>query len=124
MIKLAVAGALGRMGQRILTLASQDSAFKIVGAVEYTEHPNVGKDVGTLVFGKEIGVFVTAKIAEALEKADVVIDFSHHSALKLNIQEAVRSKTSYVLGTTGLTEAHKKILKEASKKSVLFKLLI
>lgn len=116
MIKLAVAGALGRMGQRILTLASQDSAFKIVGAVEYTEHPNVGKDVGTLVFGKEIGVFVTAKVAEALEKADVVIDFSHHSALKLNIQEAVRSKTSYVLGTTGLTEGHKKILKEASKK--------
>ena len=44
MIRLIVCGAAGRMGARILELASADKHFKIVGAVESKGHPSVGKE--------------------------------------------------------------------------------
>jgi len=43
MIRLAVSGARGRMGSRILALASQDSAFKVTAALETSDHPDLAK---------------------------------------------------------------------------------
>jgi len=116
MIKLAVAGACGRMGRRILTLAAQDSTFKIAGALDRMEDPNAGEDVGVMIGVKPLNIYVSDDKAAVFESADVVIDFSHHSAVQEHLKTAVNHRTAYVLGTTGLTEAHHKALKRASQK--------
>ena len=43
MIKLAVSGALGRMGSRIIALALEGRDFQIVAAIERKGHPDIGK---------------------------------------------------------------------------------
>ena len=43
---IAITGAAGRMGQRLLALAKQDGGFKILGAVERPDHPMQGRDAG------------------------------------------------------------------------------
>lgn len=116
MIRLAVAGAAGRMGQRILTLAVQDKAFKVTGALETADCAALGKDIGSLLGTGDTGVFISSDTEKVFENADVVIDFTHFSAMDKHLKAAVAGKTAYVLGTTGLQEKHKKALKAASAK--------
>ena len=46
MIDLAITGAAGRMGTRLIALAKQDGGFNIVGAIEKPDHPNIARDAG------------------------------------------------------------------------------
>lgn len=45
MPKIIVCGACGKMGKRVIDLASSDPKFDIVGAVEAKNSPSVGKDI-------------------------------------------------------------------------------
>ena len=45
-VNLAISGAAGRMGKRLIALAYEDDAFKITAAVESTDHPSIGLDAG------------------------------------------------------------------------------
>ena len=46
MTRLAIHGAAGRMGRRLVALGSVDSELKIVAALENPQHPELGKDAG------------------------------------------------------------------------------
>ena len=46
MLKLAVTGACGRMGERIISLACESDAFEVLGALESAGHPRLGLKVG------------------------------------------------------------------------------
>lgn len=116
MIKLAVAGAAGRMGKTILGLARQDKVFQITGALEHPESQALGHDIGLLLSGEPLEVFMTSDLAGVLEKADVLIDFTHPSAAAANLKAAIKTKTAYVVGTTGLARTQIRALKTASKK--------
>ncbi len=115
MIKLAVAGAGGRMGKAILTLAHRDRAFQIVGGLERSDSSALGQDIGPLIGTEPLGAFINHDPYRILEEADVLIDFTHFSATEAHLKAALKTKTAYVLGTTGLDEKIKKSLKTASK---------
>src|SRR5205807_2332398 len=72
-VKLAVHGAAGRMGQRVIALAVKDPRFQVVAALESADHPLLGKDAGLLAGVGEIGVPLGV-MGES--NADVVVDFS------------------------------------------------
>jgi 4-hydroxy-tetrahydrodipicolinate reductase len=81
------------MGQAILALARKDKGFHIVGELDK------GDDLGGLV-----------------DKADVVVDFSHRSATEEVLNKVCAAKVAYVCGTTGQTEEDLKLIQAASKK--------
>lgn len=114
MIGIAVAGAAGKMGKRILALGARDQDLKMAGALETGGHPDLGKDAGDLSGAGPLGVPLTADTAAALAKADVLVDFSHHSVAETNLEAALRFKKSLVLGTTGLSAKFLDRLREAS----------
>lgn len=114
-IRIAVAGAGGRMGRRILSLASKDPEFQIAGALEREEADAVGIDVGSLIGQRSLGVHVTSDLEEALGSAQVLIDFTHPTAANQNLRGALRFKAGLVLGTTGLSEKIRRSLKSASR---------
>ena len=116
MIKLVVAGAAGRMGKIILQLASRDKAFKIVGGLEQRGHAALGQDLGPLIGRDLMGVKVTQDATATLKNADVLIDFSHFSAIPENLDAAVRTRTACVIGITGIPEAILRKIKNASKR--------
>ena len=60
-------------------------------------------------------------IGEVTEKADCIIDFSHHSATKELCDYAVNHKLPLVIATTGHTEEENAMVSEAAKTVPVFK---
>jgi 4-hydroxy-tetrahydrodipicolinate reductase len=110
MIKLIVCGASGRMGTRILELASQNKDFQIAGAVESPSHPLIGK---TILNGK---VPVTANLDSLKDSADVLIDFTTPSATLTHLETIKKwHKMSAVIGTTGFLNSEITVIKETAQ---------
>ena len=63
---------------------------------------------------------VYENIEDFPDKADVIVDFSHHSALPSLIEYAKRTKTPLVIATTGHTEEELQLMKDASKEIAVF----
>jgi len=113
--KLVVVGAAGRMGKRILALATESSQFDITAAVERPDHPDIGKDAGLVAVAASLNVKLTGTYPDAAA-ADVAIDFSQPEAAIKTIDYCVNNKVALVLGTTGLGDLQREKIKAASKK--------
>jgi len=103
-IKLAVSGSMGRMGQRITALALADKKFKIAALLE---RPGAT--------GSVEGIKISPS-NESLKGCDALIEFTTPDATIANLKACVKHKVGMVIGTTGLTDAHKKEIKKASAK--------
>ncbi|WP_146400051.1 4-hydroxy-tetrahydrodipicolinate reductase [Planctomycetes bacterium CA13] len=110
--KIAVHGAAGRMGRRVVALASEDTSLKIVGAIDHQGNPHLGEDAGVVAGFAPIGVELSSKWPEEVE---VVIDFSLPEAIDRCIEECVEATTPLVVATTGLSDSQKAKLNAAAK---------
>ena len=115
MLKLAVTGAGGRMGRRIVALAHGND-FKVVAALETTGNPSLGKDAGILAGLGSIGVAVSEDVAD---KPGVMIDFSLPLGTLRWAKYCSENQVPLVVGTTGLTEQQKQILRQAAQKTAI-----
>ncbi len=117
MAKIAVNGALGRMGSRILSLAYQSGEHEIVAAFEHAKHPSLGKDLGSaLGLGDNLKVRVTELTEQKLAPAQVLIDFSSPEGVSRSLDECLDTHTALVIGTTGVSDVIVKKIKDSSKK--------
>ena len=106
MIKLGVAGAIGKMGRRIIELAQHDKDFEVTFALERKGIPEIGKELGKLkISSNPDGMFLI----------DVFVDFTIPEASEQHLDYVARYKKGLVLGTTGLTDAQTKKVEEISK---------
>lgn len=103
MIKTIVAGAGGRMGQRIAYMVLRHPELELAGAFEHPDSSAIGMDVGSISGLGETGVAITAGLESVIEKGDVVIDFTFHKATMEFVEIAAKHKTAMVIGTTGLS---------------------
>lgn len=113
MTRIAIHGAAGRMGQRLVALASADRDLKLVAALDAGHHPKLGTDAGVLAGIGELGLPLTSKLEGAV---DVVIDFSSPAGA-VSILDVCRERvTPLVLATTGLDASQQAKVREASKR--------
>jgi 4-hydroxy-tetrahydrodipicolinate reductase len=113
MIRVAVAGAAGRMGRLIVQNVVNDDEMKLVQAFDIRE---IGKDAGELAGVGNVGVSIThASEMENMLDADVLIDFTIADAAVENIRIASSKGVKLVVGTTGFTEEHWKKIEEFCK---------
>ena len=110
MVKVAVTGAAGRMGLRILHFLNQAEDIEIVGATEAPGHSAIGSDAGTLAGEGEIGVAIISDLNEASIDAVVIVDFTSASSPLKNAEFAKAAGKSMVIGTTGFTEEERQNL--------------
>jgi len=99
MTRLTIHGAGGKMGRRLVALATEDPRFTVTGAVEFAGHEAQGTDVGRLAGGEDIGVPLAAAITAG---SDVVIDFSLPAGTRRAMEACRKNRTAMVIGTTGL----------------------
>ena len=111
--ELIITGAAGRMGKRILAFSVEQKAFNLVGAVDYPEHPDIGRDIGTLAGLEPLNVELSSKFPDT---ADVMIDFSLPVATDASVDYCVKNNVALVLGTTGLSESQLAKLSQAAGK--------
>ena len=102
-IKCVVCGACGRMGREIIRLIGEDERFELLGAVERRDHPDLAKDVGYLLFGRNMAVYLEADLRDVIVGADVVIDFTEPDASLFHAEVCADKGAAFVCGTTGFT---------------------
>jgi 4-hydroxy-tetrahydrodipicolinate reductase len=95
MLKLAISGASGRVGQYLLDAASRDASVEVSGAFV----PPASKHVGSAVHG----VVLHEDAAVAIASADVLIDFTRPSGTLDYLALCAKHKTNAVVGTTGFS---------------------
>lgn len=101
-IRVAVAGAGGRMGRTLVQAVSEAEGL-ILGAA--TEHPGsslLGADAGELAGVGRCGVTVRADLADCLADFDVLIDFTAPVATMVHLELCRTQGRRMVIGTTGL----------------------
>ncbi len=111
-IELAVHGAAGRMGRRVVAIAADDSAFRVAAAIDHPASRLIGQDAGDLAGVSHLGVPLSGTWPDA---ADVVIDFSLPSAIEGCVDACVQRKIPLVVATTGLDNAQRQSLHKASQ---------
>jgi len=112
MIRLAINGAAGRMGQRLVVLGSGEPDLRIVAALEAAGNPAVGRDAGEVAGIGALGVKIET---EWHVPADVMIDFSTPAGTLSRLADAVERRCAAVIGTTGLTAEQRGRLADASR---------
>lgn len=103
--KLAIHGACGRMGQRLVALAHDDKSLQVIAAVDSPSHPKIGTDAGELAGVGSIGVPVTGELP-LKSHPDCVIDFSAPAGTVNILRTCVDRKLPLVVATTGLEKEH------------------
>jgi len=110
-IRIAINGAAGRMGQRLLALASADPQLTVAAALEHAAHPRLGDDAGTLGGSGPLGVRLGSTLAEPV---DVVIDFSVPKGTAAIVPMCVEKKVPLVVATTGLPADVQQTIRQAA----------
>lgn len=115
---IAVNGACGRMGQRILQLAHEDRDLTIGAALDAANHPAHGKDVGEVMGVGAIGVPVSSSLAVE-QRIDAVIDFSSPAGTMAVLPTCVSRRIPIVVATTGHTPEQKQEIEAAAHQTAV-----
>lgn len=112
--KIAIAGAMGRMGQNLIKSGLKNDKTEIVGVFDIE---NIDKNF-LISVGLQSGIATTRE--NSFEAADVVIDFTSPKALFNFTEAAVANNTGLVIGTTGLENQHFKLLQQSGQSVPVF----
>ena len=100
MIKIAVCGASGRMGQRIINSIIESEGVTLCAALERPGHPLVGQDAGLMAGCGTTGVQISDSLNAAIAACDVLIDFTSPKVSLKNLEMCARHGKSMVIGST------------------------
>lgn len=112
MTTLAITGAAGRMGQRLVALAKQSNDLQVLAALERPDSPNLTRDAGEVSGIGPIGVPITADLRATPQ---VLIDFTAPAALRNWLKTCRERKIAMVIGTTGLQPSDHAAIDDAAK---------
>lgn len=115
-IRIAINGAAGRMGQRLIALASIDPALELVAALDHPQNSVQGKDAGEHAGIGSIGLPITSELTD---RVDVVIDFSVPEAAVKIAAECASRRIGLVEATTGLNAAQREQILSASQETAV-----
>ena len=120
-IKVVVTGASGRMGKEVIKKVLSDKKLKLIGAIENHNHPTIGKDVGSIINKKKLGLKITDSILELFAMADAVIDFTTPKATVEHAKYAAQARLAHVIGTTGFNKNQLLKIKYAAQHATIVK---
>ena len=100
-LKVAVAGAGGRMGNANIRAVLQTPGLQLHSAFDRVGAPAIGKDAGELVGVERLGVPVVDRVEAALDGAQAIIDFTAPASSMALAQAAAARGLVHIIGTTG-----------------------
>jgi 4-hydroxy-tetrahydrodipicolinate reductase len=119
-LKIAVAGASGRMGHMLIEAVAASPDVDLSGALDVPGSPAIGLDAGAFS-GRLAGVAIESELALALAGADCLIDFTRPEGTLRHLAYCAEHGIKVVIGTTGFDDAGKAAIRAAAEKTaVLF----
>ena len=114
-VRIAIAGAGGRMGRMLIEAVLADAQAQLVAALDQPGSPAIGQDAGAAL-GRVTGVAVSGDAATALAGGvDVLIDFTRPEGTMAHLALARRHGVKLVVGTTGFTPEQKAAIGAAAQ---------
>ena len=111
-LKIAVHGAAGRMGQRVVALTLADPELELSAALEHSGSSRLGHDAGEVCGSGKCGVLISSELGE---RVDAVIDFSLPEALDSILPVCEERRIPLVIATTGYTDQQKEQIAAAAQ---------
>lgn len=114
-MNVAIIGAGGRMGTRLVNAVCETLGLTLSAAVERDGHPQLGMDAGLIAGAGELQVPLTSDLDAAVAAADVLIDFTFPEVTLNNLAVCARHDKMLVSGSTGFTPEQKRQVEEFAK---------
>ncbi|MFL6673628.1 MAG: 4-hydroxy-tetrahydrodipicolinate reductase [Massilia sp.] len=119
-LRIAVAGANGRMGRMLVEAIAADPDAVLSGALGVAGAPEIGTDAGAFS-GQLAGVLIESDLDKGLAGADFLIDFTRPEGTLRHLEYCAARGIKVVIGTTGFDDAGKAAIRAAAgKTAVLF----
>ncbi|MGQ5523518.1 4-hydroxy-tetrahydrodipicolinate reductase [Chitinimonas sp. PSY-7] len=113
-LRIAIAGASGRMGRVLIDTVTSHPDCKLSVALDRESAESLGQDAG-MPLGRQTGVAICSDFRTALRDADVLIDFTRPEGTLAHLAICRELGVNLVVGTTGFDDAGKRALKEAAR---------
>ncbi len=104
-VRIAIHGASGRMGRRLIACAASDPDLEVVAALESSQCRELGQDSGLVAGVGANNVPLTAQWPDSCASVgacDVLIDFSSPEGARSALQYSLDHRIPLVMATTGL----------------------
>lgn len=105
-LRIAVAGASGRMGRMLIEAVRGADDMVLAGALDIAASPAIGQDAMAFL-GAASGVKITADLHEGLSNVQVLIDFTRPEGTLAHLAACRELGVKAVIGTTGFSDAQK-----------------
>ena len=113
-LRVAVAGASGRMGRMLIEAVVAADDLQLCGALDVEGSASLGQDAA-LFLGHTSGVAITSDLRLGLAQAQVLIDFTRPSGTITHLDICRELGVKVVIGTTGFTDEQKIEIAEHSR---------
>lgn len=117
-MKIAVAGASGRMGHMLVEAILQATDATLVGALDIAASPAIGTDAAAFL-GAPSGVLIASDLAKGLANADFLIDFTRPEGTLKHLEYCAAHNIKMIIGTTGFDAAGKAAIAAAAEKTAI-----
>jgi len=117
-MKIAVAGASGRMGRMLIEAIRNASDAELAGALDVAGAPGLGADASGFL-GQDSGVLITDKLEQGLANADYLIDFTRPEGTLKHMEYCAAHGIKMIVGTTGFDDAGKAAIAAAAEKTAI-----
>lgn len=114
-LKIAIAGASGRMGRMLVEAVQAADDLQLSGALGITGSSVIGQDASAFT-GELSGVRINSDLSVGLADADVLIDFTRPEGTLQHLAYCANHGIKMVIGTTGFDDAGKAAIADAAKK--------
>ncbi|MCT4714884.1 4-hydroxy-tetrahydrodipicolinate reductase [Enterobacteriaceae bacterium H18W14] len=113
-LRVAIAGAGGRMGRQLIQAALQLEGVQPGAALERPGSSLLGSDAGELTGVAKTGVIVSDSLDDVVNDFDVFIDFTRPEGTLNHLAFCRQHGKGMVIGTTGFDDAGKQAIRDAS----------
>lgn len=118
LLKIAVAGASGRMGKMLIEAIQKADDTVLAGALDRAESPSVGTDAAAFT-GTPANVIIEADLSKGLANADYLIDFTRPEGTLAHAAYCAEHGIKMIIGTTGFDQAGKDAIAAAAQKTAI-----
>ncbi len=119
MLRIAIAGASGRMGKTLVEAIAANPALRLGAASEAPNSPNLGKDAGLLSSLPALNVVAVSDLRTKLDDFDALVDFTSPRATLAHLELCAAHGKHLIIGTTGFDDAGKAAIAAAAKKTAI-----
>ena len=117
-LKIAVAGASGRMGRMLIEAIAEADDMVLAGALDRAGSPSIGMDAGAAM-GQLTGAVIESDLAKGLANADFLIDFTRPEGTLEHLKYCADNGVKLIIGTTGFDDAGKAAIAAAAEKTAI-----